>query len=156
MTFKEFKDEIFSWQTPTWNWSVAFLLVSNRNKDTKYGSIANKSIMFKPPLKNFHLSGDAPNLSIYSSVNHVMQTPSTMANSGLSMGTPSLKCCRDGNVFSVRPMVDKIMNNIDITAITCNDFWFANTSVFFSFYLQWAKLNINRKLWLFMYFFVCL
>lgn len=140
MTFKEFKDEIFSCQTPTWNWSVAFLLVSNRNKDTKYGSIANKSIMFKPPLKNFHLSGDAPNLSMYSSVNHVMQTPSTMANSGLSMGTPSLKCCRDGNVFSVRPMVDKIMNNIDITAITCNDFGILcceNVSFFVS--SSWAQ-----------------
>lgn len=58
----------------SWNWSVAFLLVSKRNNDTKYGRIANKSITFSPPLKNFHLSGDALNRRTYSKVNQEIQT----------------------------------------------------------------------------------
>lgn len=102
----------------SWNWSVAFLFVSNKNRDTKYGSMANKSIIFKPPLKNFHLSGDALNLNMYSRVNHVMHTASTIASSGLSAGAPLCSCCNDGNVFKVKPIVDRIMNKIEITAIT--------------------------------------
>lgn len=104
----------------SWNWSVAFLFVSSKNRDTKYGRIANKSITFSPPLKNFHLSGEALNLSTYSSVNHVMQTASTIASCGLSMGAPfSSYTCIDGIVLSVSPIVDSTMKRIEITAITC-------------------------------------
>lgn len=104
----------------SWNWSVAFLLVSNKNKDTKYGRIANKSITFSPPLKNFHLSGDALNLNTYSNVNHDIQTASTIAKSGLSCGVPFSSPCSDGNVFSVSATVDRTMKRIDMTAIICN------------------------------------
>jgi len=108
----------------SWNWSVAFLLVSNRNNDTKYGSIANKSIIFSPPLKNFHLSGDALKRNMYSNVNHVIQTASTIARSGLSPAATPLWLWsfgwKDGMVFNVKAIVDRTMKRIDITAITCN------------------------------------
>ena len=58
--------------------------LEERHKTENSSSLPNKSIMFSPPLKNFHLSGEALNRKIYSSVNHVMQTASTIANSGLS------------------------------------------------------------------------
>lgn len=103
----------------SWNWSVAFLLVSNKNNDTKYGRIANRSITFRPPLKNFHLSGDALKRNTYSNVNHDIQTASTTARSGLSCGVPFNSCCNDGNVFNVKATVDRTMNRIDITAIIC-------------------------------------
>lgn len=74
-------------------------------------------MMLSPPLKNFHLSGDAQKRSRYSSVNHDIQTASTIAKSGLSCGVPLWKCCNDGIVFSVRAIVDRTMKSIDITAI---------------------------------------
>lgn len=103
----------------SWNWSVAFLLVSNKNNDTKYGSIANRSITLRPPLKNFHLSGDALKRNTYSRVNHDIQTASTTAKSGLSCGVPFNSCCNDGSVFNVKATVDRTMNRIEITAIIC-------------------------------------
>lgn len=111
----------------SWNWSVVFLFVSNKNKDTKYGSMANRSMTFNPPLKNFHLSGDAPNRNKYSSVNHDIQTASTIASSGLSccvlpLCVPLRLCsgCSAGIVFNVKAIVDKTMKRIDITAIIWN------------------------------------
>lgn len=107
----------------SWNWSVAFLLVSNRKYDTKYGSIANRSITLSPPLKNFHLSGDAPKRKMYSNVNHVIQTASTVASHSLSPAATPLWlwsfCWNVGMVLRVRPIVDSTMKRMEITAITC-------------------------------------
>lgn len=89
--------------------------------------MANRSMTFNPPLKNFHLSGDAPNRNKYSSVNHDIQTASTIASSGLSccvlpLCVPLRLCsgCSAGIVFNVKAIVDKTMKRIDITAIIWN------------------------------------
>lgn len=129
----------------SWNWSVAFLLVSNKNNDTKYGRIANRSITFRPPLKNFHLSGDALKRNTYSNVNHDIQTASTTAKSGLSCGVPFNSCCNDGSVFNVKATVDRTMNRIDITAIIC---WCGGMT-FFSFKLFSIISFFYWKLFLF-------
>lgn len=75
---------------------------------------------FNAPLKNFHLLGEAANRSRYSSVNHVMQTASTVAKLWLSIVVPSTSpsSCSDGKVLSVRATVDRTMNRIEITATT--------------------------------------
>ena len=79
------------------------------------------SITFMPPLTNWHLSGEEANLSMYSRVNQVMQMASTMANFGLSIGSPlSFVVCIDGSVFMVRPIVEMMMKDMDITATTWN------------------------------------
>lgn len=102
----------------SWNWSFAFLLVSTRNRDTKYGRIASKSITLRPPLKNFHLSGEALNLSMYSRVNHEMHTASTIASCGLSWTPFSSFTCILGMVLRVSAIVESTIKSIDITAIT--------------------------------------
>lgn len=82
--------------------------------------MANRSMMFRPPLKNFHLLGDALKRSTYSSENHVMHTASTMASWGLSWKLPfSSFTCMLGIVFRVSAIVDRTMNRIEMIAITC-------------------------------------
>ena len=82
--------------------------------------MANTSITFIPPLKNFHLFGEVANLRMYSKVNHVMHTASTMANLGLSICLP-FSSYPDilGIVFNVKATVDNTMKLIEITATTC-------------------------------------
>ena len=82
--------------------------------------MANRSIIFRPPLKNFHLSGDALNRKTYSSVNHDIHTASIIASSGLSCGVPLCSLCNDGNVFNVKAIVDRTMKSIDTTAMIWN------------------------------------
>ena len=55
-------------------------------------------------------------LRMYSMVNQVMQTASTMARWTLSVASPvsSSTPCRSGSVFSVIPIVDVMMNVIEI------------------------------------------
>lgn len=137
----------------SWNWSFAFLFVSTRNRDTKYGSIASRSITLRPPLKNFHLSGEALNLNKYSRVNHEMHTASTIASCGLSWKFPfSSFTCILGMVLRVNAIVESTIKSIDITAIT----WKSDEST------DQTKL-INRELPhlrikhfpLFIFFFLC-
>ena len=80
--------------------------------------MASKSMIFRPPLKNFHLFGEALNLRIYSNENHVMQTASTIANWGLSWKLPFSLTCILGMVLSVRAIVDSTINKMDTMAIT--------------------------------------
>ena len=55
-------------------------------------------------------------LRMYSMVNQVMQTASTMARWALSVASPvsSSTPCRSGSVFSVIPIVDVMMKVIEI------------------------------------------
>lgn len=81
--------------------------------------MANRSMIFNPPLKNFHLLGDALNRKMYSRENQVIQTASTIANCGLSWKLSfSSFTCMLGMVLSVRAMVDSTMNKIEMMAIT--------------------------------------
>ena len=81
--------------------------------------MADRSIIFSAPLKNFHLFGDAQKRSPYSSVNHDMQTASTLCKYSLSTGSPfSSRPCSDSNVFSVSAIVDATINAIEIIAKT--------------------------------------
>ena len=60
------------------------------------------------------------NLSMYSIVNHVMQTASIMASCGLSCNTPfSSLTPRLGIVLMVIPMVATMMNVMDIKLTIC-------------------------------------
>ena len=62
--------------------------MSIRNKDKKYGRMASTSIMFMLPVMNCHLLGDVANLRMYSNVNQVIHTASTMASLALSTVRP--------------------------------------------------------------------
>lgn len=76
-------------------------------------------MILRPPLKNFHLFGEALNRSMYSSENHVMQTASTTASCGLSCRLPfSSLTWKLGMVFSVSATVETTMNKMDTMAIT--------------------------------------
>lgn len=112
--------------------------------------MANKSITFRPPLKNFHLSGEAPNRNTYSSVNHDIHTASIIAKSGLSICAPLASVCwKCGTVANVKAIVDRTMKSIDITAIICKYFYqekMANKSrsiyvLFFTFSLYSNQSN---------------
>lgn len=80
----------------------------------------NRSIKFKNPLKNFHFSGDEPNLSKYSKVNQAMQIFSIIEKYGLSVSLPSESLvCNAGTVLNVKEIVDSNMNNTDTIENTC-------------------------------------
>lgn len=113
--------------------------------------MANRSMMLSPPLKNFHLSGDAQNRNKYSSVNQDIQTASTIARSGLSCGVPLWKCCNDGIVFSVKAIVDRTMKSIDITAIICKSIQEHFFFVFFSSYVVVVvgRIRFDEFIWLY-------
>ena len=82
--------------------------------------MASKSMTLSPPLKNFHLLGAAPKRRMYSRVNHVMHTASTMANLWLSTTWLRLSIsCKPGMVLSVRATVERTINNMEITATIC-------------------------------------
>ena len=81
--------------------------------------IARISITFIAPFTNFHLFGEQAKRRMYSRVNQVMHTASTMASFGLSIGLPSgSMTIMDGMVFSVNPMVDAMMKEMEMTATT--------------------------------------
>lgn len=81
--------------------------------------MANTSITFIAPLKNCHLSGDVANRKMYSRVNQVMHTASTMASLGLSSWLPSSSSGEMALiVFKVSEMVEAMMKEIEITATT--------------------------------------
>ena len=96
-----------------------FLFDSIRNKETKYGRMAKTSIMFIPPFTNCHFEGLVANLSMYSSVNQVMQTASTMASLGLSICLPSESLTAIlGIVLRVKATVDRTIKLMEMTATT--------------------------------------
>lgn len=100
-----------------WNCSVVCLLVSDNPKLIKYGKMANKSMIFKGPLKNFHLFGEAQNRPRYSSVNQHIHTASMISRSS---DTP-LSSVRLGMVFKVSATVDRTMKSTDTMASTCKE-----------------------------------
>ena len=84
--------------------------------------MADRSMIFRAPLKNCHLLGDAQKRSPYSSVNQDMQTASTICRYSLSMSSSwSLRICRDSSVFRVKAIVEATINAIDIIAKTWNN-----------------------------------
>ena len=50
--------------------------------------MAKMSMIFMPSLRKSHFLGAPANLRMYSMVNHMMQTTSSMASLGLSVGSP--------------------------------------------------------------------
>ena len=59
------------------------------------------------------MPGEPANLSRYSSVNQEMQTDSTSASSGLSMGLPARSVCwKAGMVLRIMPMVEITTNSM--------------------------------------------
>lgn len=79
--------------------------------------MANKSMMFRGPLKNFHLLGEDRKRSRYSMVNQAMHTASTCASCGLSVGWPnSSVSCSSGRVFRDKAMVDSTMKRMEMIA----------------------------------------
>lgn len=102
-----------------WNCSVVLLFVSVSPSEMKYGMMANKSITFKGPLKNFHLLGEAQIRARYSRVNQPMQTASTTARSSLSwFREGSVRSCSAGMVLRVSAIVDSTMNKMEMIATT--------------------------------------
>ena len=69
--------------------------------------------MFIPSIKNSSLPGLPANLSRYSKVNQEMQTDSTSASSGLSMGFPARSVCwKACMVLRIMPKVEITTNSI--------------------------------------------
>ena len=81
--------------------------------------MAKTSIMFIPPFTNCHLEGLVANLSMYSRVNQVMQTASTIASLGLSICLPSSSQLEIlGIVLRVKATVDRTIKLMEMTATT--------------------------------------
>ena len=81
--------------------------------------MANTSMMFIPPFTNCHLEGLVANLSMYSRVNQVMQTASTIASFGLSICLPSSSQLEIlGIVLRVKATVERTIKLMEMTATT--------------------------------------
>ena len=81
--------------------------------------MASTSMMFMPPFTKAHLLGEVANLRMYSNVNQVMQTASTMANLGLSVVRPLSSCPEmAGMVLRVKATVDSIIKLMEMNATT--------------------------------------
>lgn len=79
--------------------------------------MASRSMIFRGPLKNFHLLGEERKRSRYSMVNQAIHTASTWASCGLSEDWPnSSVSCSSGRVFRDKAMVDNTMNKMEIIA----------------------------------------
>merc|ERR1712141_832097 len=81
--------------------------------------MAKMSMIFMPSLRKSHFLGAPANLRMYSMVNHMMQTTSSMASLGLSVGSPlSSTPAIDGIVLSVIPIVETIMKEMEMKLTT--------------------------------------
>lgn len=79
--------------------------------------MANRSMTFRGPLKNFHLFGEERKRSRYSMVNQAMHTASTWASWGLSVDWPnSSVSCSSGSVFRDKAMVESTIKRIEMMA----------------------------------------